>query len=124
MAEGCLLMSAFGRERSALIRATAEKRLGQRDAAERGDVGVRQFKRLVRCWKLGGDAGPVSRQRGSRSNNHLAEQPVQRIERLLCETYPDFGPTLAAEKLAEPDGIVVSRKTERVNDFDTPGSRI
>jgi hypothetical protein len=31
----------------------------------------------------------------------------------LRETYPDFGPTLAAEKLAERDGIVVSRETIR-----------
>ena len=113
MTEGCLLMSALERERSALIRATVGKRLGQRDAAERADVSVRRFKRFVRCWKLGGDAGLVSRQRGSRSDNHLAEQAVDRIEHLLRETDPNFGPTLAAEKLAEREGIVVSRETVR-----------
>ena len=33
MAEGCLSMSTMERERLALIRATVEKRIGQRDAA-------------------------------------------------------------------------------------------
>ena len=46
-------------------------------------------------------------------HNRLAEATRLRIERLLRETYPDFGPTLAAEKLAERDGIVVSRETVR-----------
>jgi hypothetical protein len=41
----------------------------------------------------------------------LAAQTVRQIEGLLRDTYPDFGPPLAAEKLAERDGIVVSRET-------------
>lgn len=113
MSEGLLLMSSAERERLSLIRATVAKRLGQREAAERAGVSVRHFKRLVRAWKQHGDTGLVSRQRGSRSNNRLAEQTVERIEHLLRETYPDFGPTLAAEKLSERDGIVVSRETVR-----------
>lgn len=36
-----------------------------------------------------------------------------RIGALLREFYPDFGPTLAAEKLAERDGIAVSAETVR-----------
>ena len=113
MAEECLSMSANERERSHLIRATVEKRVGQREAAERAGLSVRQFKRLVRAWKLAGDAGLVSRQRGQRSNHRLPDPTVQQIEQHLRETYPDFGPTLAAEKLAERDGIVVSRETVR-----------
>jgi transposase len=113
MAEGCLLMSAGERERSHLIRATVEKRLGQREAAERVGIGLRQFKRLVRSWKQDGDAGLLSRQRGQRSNRRLADQTMEQIERHLRETYSDFGPTLAVEKLAEREGIVVSRETVR-----------
>ena len=45
--------------------------------------------------------------------NRLTEATVDRIERQLQETYPDFGPTLAAEKLSARDGIVVSRETVR-----------
>jgi transposase len=113
MPEGYLLMSAGERERSHLIRRTVEKTLSQREAAERLGIGVRQFKRLVRVWKLHGDAGLTSRQRGRVAHNQLAESTRIRIERLLHGTYPDFGPTLAAEKLAERDGIVVSRETVR-----------
>ena len=101
MAEGFLLMSADERERSHLIRETVEKKLRQREAAERLGVSIRQFKRLVRAWKQDGDAGLVSRQRGQRSNHRLPDIAVHQIEQHLRETYPDFGPTLAAEKLAE-----------------------
>jgi transposase len=113
MAEGCLLMSASERERSHLIRRTIEKTLSQWEAAERLGVGVRQFKRLVCAWKRAGDAGLLNRQRGRAAPNSLSDATRLRIERLLRETYPDFGPTLAAEKLAERDGIVVSRETVR-----------
>lgn len=113
MLEGFLLMSADERERSHLIRETVEKKLRQREAAERLRVSIRQFKRLARAWKQNGDAGLVSRQRGQPSNHRLSVIAVQQIEQHLRETYPDFGPTLAAEKLAERNGIVVSRETLR-----------
>jgi transposase len=113
MSEGYLLMSTGERDRSHLIRRTIEKSLRQREAAERLGLGLRQFKRLVRAWKRNGDAGLVSRQRGRTANNRMAEATRLRIERLLRETYSDFGPTLAAEKLAERDGVVVSRETVR-----------
>src|SRR3954451_25288354 len=101
MAEGCLLMSSDERERSHLIRETVGKKLRQREAAERLGVSLRQFKRLIRAWTRSGDAGLVSRQRGQPSNRRLGVVTVQRIERHLRESYPDFGPTLAAEELAE-----------------------
>jgi transposase len=113
MPERYLLMSAEERDRSHLIRRTIEKDLSQREAAERLGISRRQFKRLVRAWKQYGDVGLVSRQRGRAAHNRLSEAVRLRVERLLRETYPDFGPTLAAEKLAERDGIVVSRETVR-----------
>ena len=113
MLEGCLPMSAEERERSHLIRQTVEKTLRQKEAAERLGIGERQFKRLVRAWKRHGDGGLVNRQRGRASNNRLTAATRGRIEQLLGETYGDFGPTLAAEKLAERDGIEVSRETVR-----------
>jgi transposase len=113
MRERCLLMSVSERDRSHLIRRTVEKSLGQREAAERLGLSVRQFKRLVHAWKRDGDGGLVSRRRGRAAPNRLPEATRLRIEQLLRESYPDFGPTLAAEKLAERDGIVVSRETVR-----------
>jgi transposase len=111
-AEG-LWMSIEERERSHLVRQTQEQHLSQRQASERLGIGVRQFKRLVRSWKQQGDAGLVSRQRGRASNNRLAPGEHDRIAELLRDKYPDFGPTLAVEKLLERDGIVVSAETVR-----------
>jgi transposase len=111
-AEG-LWMSIEERERSHLVRQTQEKHLSQRQASERLGIGVRQFKRLVRSWKQQGDAGLVSRQRGRASNNRLAPGEPERIAALLRDKYPDFGPTLAVEKLLERDGIAVSAETVR-----------
>jgi transposase len=106
-------MSILERERSHLVRQTQEKQLSQRQASERLGIGVRQFKRLVQSWKQQGDAGLVSRQRGRPSNNRLAEGQRDRIVLLLRDKYPDFGPTLAVEKLLQREGIVVSAETVR-----------
>ena len=81
-------------------------------ASERLGIGVRQFKRLVRSGAAG-DAGLVSRHRGRPSNNRLPPGERARIVELLRDKYPDFGPTLAVEKLLERDGITVSAETIR-----------
>jgi transposase len=113
MFEGGLSMSATERERSHLIRQTLEHHLSQGAAAERLGLSVRQFKRLVRSWKREGDGGLVSRQRGRASHNRLGDEVRSRICGLLRDKYADFGPTLAAEKLLELEGIAVSRETIR-----------
>jgi transposase len=113
VAEGLLLMSVQERDRSHVVRLAAEHQLSQQEGAERLGIGVRQFKRLVRAWHQGGAAGLVSLQRGRASHNRMAEALRSRILMLLAEKYEDFGPTLAAEKLLELDGITVSRETIR-----------
>jgi transposase len=113
MAEGLLMMSVQERERSHVVRQAVEQRLSQQEGAERLGIGVRQFKRLVRPWQRDGAAGLVSRQRGRPSHNRLGEEGQAGILRLLREKYEDFGPTLAAEKLLELEGIAVSRETVR-----------
>ena len=113
MCVGGLWMSAKERERSYLVRQAVDGGLGQGEASERLGIGVRQFKRLVARWKRDGDAGLVSRQRGRVPNNRLSDEARGRIAVLLKDKYADFGPTLAAEKLEELDGIAVSRETVR-----------
>src|SRR5271166_776279 len=113
MAEGVVAMRVRERERAFLVRYAVEGRLSQREASERAGIGVRQFKRLVRAWRRDGDGGLVSRQRGRPSHRRLSEALRLRIGGLLQATYADFGPTLAAEKLAERDGIKVSAETVR-----------
>src|SRR3984957_15224002 len=113
MAEGFLEMSVGERERSHLVRAFVESRLGQREASERLGIGIRQFKRLVRSWRQDGDAGLLSRQRGRPSNRRLNDVRRAEIAALLKGRYAGFGATLASEKLLELDGIAVSAETVR-----------
>jgi transposase len=113
MADGVLAMSALERERLAVLAEVAAKRVSQRRAAERLRICVRQVKRLVRAYREGGDGGLVSRQRGRASNHQLAAGVDERVRDLLSDKYRDFGPTLAAEKLRELEGIAISRETVR-----------
>jgi transposase len=106
-------MSSKERERAHVIRQVADRRLRQHRAAELLGLGVRQVKRLVALYRSRGDRGLVSGRRGKASNNRLAGRVVIRIEAALHERYSDFGATLAAEKLAEHEGITVSAETVR-----------
>ena len=98
-------MSLRERERACVVRQVASGQFGQGVAAERRGIGLRQMKRLLRLWRQAGDAGLVSRQRGHRSNRSLASEFHAALEEHLRGQYQGFGPTLAAEKLAERDGI-------------------
>jgi transposase len=113
MAAGALAMSGRERERLVVIAQVCGKVLSQGAAAERLGICVRQVKRLVRAYRAEGDAGLVSRQRGRASNRRLAPGVGERASELLGGKYRDFGPTLACEKLAELEGIFVSRETIR-----------
>ena len=62
-----------------------------------------------------GPAGLISRHCNRPSNNRLDTQLERQIVSILRESYTDFGPTLAAEKLPPPGCPVSSRPT-------TPGS--
>ena len=106
-------MSASERERSHVVRLVMAKQLSQQQAAERLEIGVRQVKRLVRAYRLQGDAGLVSKQRGRVSPRRLGEAQRAEIIALLRGKYEGFGPTLAAEKLGEHEGVEISRESVR-----------
>ena len=113
MGEGILAMSSAERERLVVIGQVASRVLRQGLAAERLGLCVRQVKRLVRAYRERGDAGLVSRRRGQTSNRRLGAGVTARVKGFLLDKYRDFGPTLAAEKLLDLDGITVSRETIR-----------
>ena len=100
-------------DRAAVMLSVVEKRLKQAEAAERLGSSVRQVKRLARRYRERGAAGIVSGHRGRRPNNALAAEVRQAALSLVRERYWDFGPTFAAEKLAEEHGLSVSRETLR-----------
>src|SRR4051794_4636089 len=89
-------------------------RLRVADACELLGLKRRQVFRLLAGLKHGGAAGLVSKRRGRPSNNRLPEAYRDLTLSLVRERYADFGPTLAAEKLAEVHGCMISRETLRV----------
>ena len=105
-------MSAGERERSLLVRQTLQHHLSQREAAERLGSGFASSS----GW-FGAGSGRVMRDlcrasvAGRRTGGWRGVR--LRIGGLLRDKYADFGPTLAAEKLLELDGIAVSGETVR-----------
>jgi transposase len=95
-------------------------------AYERGEAGltqggvatlmgcdVRTVRRRLQRYRADGDAGLVHASRGRRSNRAFFHELRERVVDLVARQYADFGPTLAAEKLAERDGLHVGCETLR-----------
>jgi hypothetical protein len=74
------------------------------------DLSYRQMKRVWKRFREGGAKGLRHRGCGRESNRGYVEEFRERVERRYAEQYADFGPTLAAEHLAE-EGMAVSRQT-------------
>src|ERR1700735_3919938 len=73
----------------------------------------RQVFRLLRGLKQEGATSLLSKRRGKPGNHRLAAEVRTLALSLVRERYADFGPTFAAEKLAEVHGCSVSRETLR-----------
>ena len=108
-----IAMSAQELDRVGVVMAVVEKRMRQREAAERLGVTQRQVKRLAARYRVAGVAGLASRRRGQRPNNAIAEAKRGAILELVQQRYADFPPTLAHEKLTEGHGYRLSVETLR-----------
>src|SRR5215469_1182294 len=74
----------------------------------------RQLFRLLRGLKQEGATRLVSKRRGKPSNHRLPAEVRTLALSIVREQYADFGPTLAAEKLAEHHGC--ARDVARLDD--------
>src|SRR5260370_15575332 len=88
-------------------------RLRVRDACVLIGLQRRQVFRLLRGLKQDGATSLLSKHRGKPSNHRLPAEVRTLALSIVRERYGDFGPTLAAEKLAEHHGCSVSRETLR-----------
>src|SRR5512136_529246 len=92
-----------------------EKLISVRRAGELLGLSHRQAKRLWKRYREGGEQAVIHRGRGAESNNHIDPHVKKRIVDRYRTVYEGFGPTLAAEKLAEQDGFpLISRETLRL----------
>ena len=111
--EDTVRMSVKELKRVHVIRQAMGKALRQREASEVLGVTTRQVRRLIQRVRAEGDAGLVHRSRGKPSNRRHRPALKAQVLRLYGQHYEDFGPTLAAEKLAERHGIRLSAETLR-----------
>lgn len=73
----------------------------------------RQVWRLLKAFRSAGAAGLVSKKRGRPSNRRTAAAVRAAALWIVRQNYADFGPTLAAEKLAAEHGFSFSSETLR-----------
>ena len=110
---GWVVMSERARARvEALLRVTDGSMTLASAAAVMG-VSRRQAQRLLRRLRTEGAAAIRHRGRGRPSNNRIRDGVRDCALALVRENHADFGPTLAAQKLAERHGLRVSRETAR-----------
>lgn len=105
-------MSQKERKRLVVMEQVKEKRLSLVEAGRVMKVCYRQARRLWQRYQAEGDEGLVHRGRGRASNRRRPARERERILARYGQRYPDFGPTLAAEKLSG-EGLVVDHETLR-----------
>jgi DNA-binding IscR family transcriptional regulator len=107
-------MTQQDRDRLVALKKAKKGLITQRQAAEEIGQSERHIRRLLKKLKAKGDAALVHALRGRRSNRKLDEKTKQVTLKILGrEVYAGFGPTLAAEYLADKHDIHVGRETVR-----------
>jgi hypothetical protein len=105
-------MSQRERDRLKVMSSVLDGKRTQAEAARLCGVTDRTIRRWQRRLEAEGDVGIIHRLRGRRSN--ASKDPALRRQALgiYAKEYPDFGPTLASEKLAAR-GLPVAVETLR-----------
>jgi hypothetical protein len=107
-----LLMSGKERKRMVVLAEVKQGKLSVAAAGRLMGVCYRQAKRVWHRFKQAGDSGLAHRSRGKPGPRRKTETLRRQVLARYLERYPDFGPTLAAEKL-HGEGLVVDHETLR-----------
>ena len=108
-----IVMSMREVRRLKAVQSAIDGHVTQKRVAGMLGLSERQVRRLVKVIRDQGDTGVVHGLRGRPSNRRFPEEIRGRVLSFYQERYFDFGPTLAAEKLIECDGITISDETLR-----------
>ncbi|MEK7152773.1 MAG: ISNCY family transposase [Patescibacteria group bacterium] len=106
-------MSTKELDRAAILQRVIDKKLTQKTAAQSLGITERHLRRLATKYRAKGTAGLANQARGKPSNRRLLQDLKDQAIELVRTKYSDFGPTLAAEKLAERDNIRIGTETLR-----------
>ena len=113
MAVGLIVMSERELNRIEVLSQVTQSRMTVMTAANVLGLSRRQVHRLLKDFQTEGPAAIRHKARGRRSNNRIDPAIRAFAVTLVRENYIDFGPTFAAEKLAEDHDLKVSRETLR-----------
>jgi transposase len=109
-----IVMSMREVRRLKTVQSAIDRHITQKTAASMIGLSERQVRRMVKVVRERGDKGIIHPLRGRPSNRRLPEEMRERVLAFYQGRYPDFGPTLATEKLFECDGIRISDETLRM----------
>jgi transposase len=107
------LMSQKEATRAQILGLVDELKISQKEAAKRLNITSRQVRRLIKRYHAEGLPGLISKKRGQVSNRRTDEATKATAIELIGTHYPDFGPTLVAEKLTEKHKLRLSVETVR-----------
>ena len=105
-----ITMSRTEIDRMSVLRDLTAGRIKVTAASTLMGLGRRQVFRLAKAYARHGPEALVSRRRGRPSNRSYPRAWRVEVLGIIRERYPDFGPTLAAEKLREDHGIALAVK--------------
>src|ERR1700730_1297238 len=105
-----IALSQRERDRLRVLHEVKRKQLTQSEAARRLKISDRQIRRLLVGPQKRGDRAVIHGLRGRPSNRRYVVRFEQQILTRVRQRCADFGPTLAAEHLAQ-EGLAVSRET-------------
>ncbi len=114
MTQETLKMSRKERERLIIMRQYQDGEIQLKEAAWKMRVSVRQAIRIKKRFESRGAGGLIHRARDMPSNNALPSALKARVLALYRDQYDDYGPTLASEKMAERDDLVINHETLRL----------
>ena len=109
-------MSAKERDRLKVLHELRKRHITQKQAGVELGCSVRWVRILLKRLRREGDRALRHRLRGRPSNRKTPEAVKRRVVELFrqkqqAKLWHDYGPTLAAEELAEDYGIRVNRET-------------
>jgi hypothetical protein len=107
-----ITLSQRERDRLKVLHEIQQKHLTQVAAAQRLKISERQVRRLLLRLGKEGDRAVIHGLRGRPSNRKFDVSFERKVLARVGQRYADFGPTLAAEHLAQ-EGLPLSRETLR-----------
>lgn len=113
MEQDIITMTAKEAERHEIINNLIAKKINGTNAAKQLNLSIRQTKRLKAKVRKHGIKGIIHKLRGKESNNKIEKDLLRDVKKIIQQNYPDFGPTLAAEKLMEIHKINLGVTTVR-----------